>query len=556
MSCGTSFNISDDDLKFYEKISPMFAGKTFSIPAPSLCPPCRSQRRHARFNYEFLYQRTSSKTGNKIVSVVSEDKPYLVYEPKEWWGDDWDAFDYGRDFDFNKEFFAQFHELQKEVPIMSLVIDSQENAEYTQYSGWDKNCYLCFCTDYCEDCMYTHSVYYSKNTLDCFFCYTLELCYECVYCNECHNLLYAQNCNNCSDSAFLFDCQNCNHCFGCVGLRNADYHFFNEKLSKEQYEKKIRKYDLQKYSSRFHVQKKFDDLLSKHPRRPYIGFSVENVSGDYLFNCKNCTDCFDCKDLEDAKHCNSIRGGSDVYDISHWGHPAELCYESAAIGEGADHLLFCDCCWPNCSNLLYCNNCISCRDCFGCVGLKHKSYCILNKQYAKEEYESLAASILKNMQKTKEWGEFFPVNTSIFCYNESPAQKYYPLTKEQITERGWRYKVSDDSLPEVEKTIDAERLPDSIEDIPDDILNWALVCTVTKKPFKLIKQELEYYRKRHLPVPRIHPDERLRIRMLQRNPRHLCERECMKCRKKIQTTYAPERPEIVYCEECYLKEVY
>jgi hypothetical protein len=25
---------------------------------------------------------------------------------------------------------------------------------------------------------------------------------------------------------------------------------------------------------------------------------------------------------------------------------------------------------------------------------------------------------------------------------------------------------------------------------------------------------------------------------------------------KIQTTYAPERPEIVYCEECYNKEVY
>ena len=28
------------------------------------------------------------------------------------------------------------------------------------------------------------------------------------------------------------------------------------------------------------------------------------------------------------------------------------------------------------------------------------------------------------------------------------------------------------------------------------------------------------------------------------------------CDLVIQTTYAPDRPEKIYCEECYLKEVY
>jgi CxxC-x17-CxxC domain-containing protein len=41
-----------------------------------------------------------------------------------------------------------------------------------------------------------------------------------------------------------------------------------------------------------------------------------------------------------------------------------------------------------------------------------------------------------------------------------------------------------------------------------------------------------------------------------RNPRKLFDRKCDKCGKDIKTTYAPDRPEIVYCEECYEKEIY
>lgn len=554
--CNAPFEITEDDLKFYDKVSPVFGGKKYLIPPPLFCPDCRSQRRHARFNYEHIYRRTSSKTGKDIVSALSADKPYKVYEPSEWWGDSWDAFTYGREFDFSRQFFEQFHDLQLDVPVMSLVVDGNENAEYTQYSGWNKSCYLCFCTDYCQNCMYTHSVYYSKNTLDSFFSYTLELCYECVYCNECYHLLYSQNCNNCSDSAFLFDCLSCKNCFGCVGLRNAEYSFFNEQLSKEEYEEKRRTYRLSHRSAIEQVEQEMEHLLLAHPRRPYIGLQNQNVSGDYLFNCKNCFDCFDCKDLQDAKHCNSIREGNDLYDISHWGHPAEFSYESAGIGEGANRLLFCDCCWPNCSDLLYCNNCISCHDCFGCVGLKHKSYCVFNKQYTKEAYEQIASSLIEYMQKTGEWGEYFPITTSLFCYNESPAQRYFPLTKKEILERGWSYKEPEDTLPKVEKVIPALKLPDATEDIPDDVLSWAIECNTTKRPFNITKQELKFYRDMGLPIPYLHPDERLRRRMQKRNPRKLWKRQCAKCQKEIQTTYAPERPEMVYCESCYLQEVY
>jgi hypothetical protein len=39
---------------------------------------------------------------------------------------------------------------------------------------------------------------------------------------------------------------------------------------------------------------------------------------------------------------------------------------------------------------------------------------------------------------------------------------------------------------EVEKTIDANKLSNDIKDIPDDILNWAIICEISKKPFRIV----------------------------------------------------------------------
>jgi CxxC-x17-CxxC domain-containing protein len=111
-------------------------------------------------------------------------------------------------------------------------------------------------------------------------------------------------------------------------------------------------------------------------------------------------------------------------------------------------------------------------------------------------------------------------------------------------------------FPKVEKIIPANKLPENISEIPDDILNWAIECEITKKPFRIIKQELDFYRKYNLPIPRKHPSQRHLERMNFRNPRKLFKRKCDKCGKKIQTTYNPERLEIVYCQDCYEREIY
>jgi predicted metalloendopeptidase len=38
------------------------------------------------------------------------------------------------------------------------------------------------------------------------------------------------------------------------------------------------------------------------------------------------------------------------------------------------------------------------------------------------------------------YGEFFPSELSPFCYNETIAQEYFPLTKEQAIKQGYKWK--------------------------------------------------------------------------------------------------------------------
>lgn len=60
--CQKSFDMSDEDIKFYEKISPTFNGTKFAIPSPTLCPACRGMRRLSFRNERNLYKRTCDKT--------------------------------------------------------------------------------------------------------------------------------------------------------------------------------------------------------------------------------------------------------------------------------------------------------------------------------------------------------------------------------------------------------------------------------------------------------------------------------------------------------------
>ena len=69
--CQAGFPITDKDLEFYDKVSPNFGGKKYSIPSPTLCPDCRQQRRLSFRNERKLYKRKCDATGKDIVSIYA-----------------------------------------------------------------------------------------------------------------------------------------------------------------------------------------------------------------------------------------------------------------------------------------------------------------------------------------------------------------------------------------------------------------------------------------------------------------------------------------------------
>lgn len=150
LQCSAPFEITQEDLTFYEKVSPEFNGKKEPIPPPTLCPECRVQRRMAFRNERNLYHRKCDLTGKQIISIYSPDKSYKVYDQAAWWSDDGDPLSFGRLFDVSRPFFEQFGELMRDVPRRSLVYFQNENSDYTNVCSYNKDCYLLFSSDYRE----------------------------------------------------------------------------------------------------------------------------------------------------------------------------------------------------------------------------------------------------------------------------------------------------------------------------------------------------------------------------------------------------------------------
>ncbi|MFH0769800.1 MAG: hypothetical protein V1926_00300 [Candidatus Peregrinibacteria bacterium] len=548
--CGTSFEITDDDQKFL---------RDFDVPPPLSCPECRLMRRMNERNARKLYWRTCSRTGKRILSQYHAEHPFPVFAPEVWWSDVWDGLDAGRNVDLDKPFFPQFLALKNVVPHQArfVIQGSMENSDYTNCAGFMKNCYLCFEVDYNEDCYYCNRIYHCKNVVDCSNCYDSEICYECTDCTGSHSLFFSQDCQNCSESYFLKNCIGCRECIGCINQRQKRHMIRNEQLTEEEYLKRKATLHLESAKGIEMFRTQAEAFFQRQPQRFVQAERNENCTGDHLYDSKNSFSCMDCKDLEDCAHCEKVAMGvKSSRDYTSWGDKAEQLYQCAACGNNAFQLKFCTTCTTNNSDLLYCDGCTGCKDCFGCVGLKKKQHCILNKQYSEKEYEKLHEALVAHMQRTGEWGQFFPKDVCPYAYNETIAMEYFPLAKEEAIKRGYKWHDETDEPLDVKKIIPAAQLPDSITEIPDDVLNWAVTSARTGRPFRITKQELQFYRTYALPPPHLHPEERHEERLKRRPPRRLWRRLCSRCSKEVESTFQPSRPEIVYCESCYLSLVY
>ncbi len=557
VACREEYTVRDQDIGLLERISPSINGITYLIPPPHRCPSCREQLRMAWRNEVHLFSRTCDKTGERLISMYPPQTPFPVYRHREWFKDTNDATAFGRSYAPDRSIFDQMREIQKLAPrfhVYNFQEELDENSQYTNCAGCNKNCYLMFAAGYNELCLYGRYVNKSFNCIDLFFSDNCRNCYEGSDLLNCDTLFYSSQCKDCHNSWFLYDCRGCHDCIGCVGLRQKSYCIFNKQFSREEFQTQKNQLNLAARSSVQFLQQKLEELIKTSSHRYYHGDLNEESTGDYISNTRRCFSCFDSRNAEDSAYCTFFIDGKDSMDVYSWGE-MELCYQVSGGGSYGMYRAAFTAKSYGCKESYYLDHCVYCDHCFACVGLNRKSYCILNKQYTKEEYETLVPRIIEGMIQRGEWGEYLPGNLSPFPYNHSVGADFYPLTKDEAIKSGFQWSDFTPPPPKSQNVLDVSSLPSDGAALEDSLLDTAIRCARSGKLFKITKAELSFYRENQIPPPLFHPEERQKLRLMARNPRHLWDRACASCSRKIISTYAPQRPERVLCERCYENEI-
>ena len=578
-NCKAQFAIEPEDFGFYERMK---------VPPPTFCPDCRFFRRALFRNERKLFRSKDALRGESIVTFWPPEAGFVVYTDKDYWNQDlWDPLKYGQDFDPTRPFLAQVYELFKEVPKMAKLAINLVNSEYSGNADDLKNCYLMFNSNHTEDSAYGNGVDFSRNCYDNSHVQKSERCYNSFWLTNCYETNFSSQCEDCASVWFSKNCRGCTNCFGCVNLRSKKYCIFNNQYSREEYEAKILEMDLRTWTGLQSAERQAHEFWLQYPNKSMQGVQNIDVSGEYVNHSKNVHQGYLIRESENLKYVqySQVPSSRDCMDASLIGSKSELFYEVAICGWGAAGLKFCWDCWDGGRDLEYSISCMrSAANLFGCVGIMKHQYCILNKQYTKEEYEKMVQKIRKHMDdvpfidkegRVYKYGEFFPPEFAPFAYQHTIVPEHFPMTKEQIEASGARWE--DPNPTEYQTTMPANAIPNSIIETSEEILKEVIQCENCKRAYRLIQPELQFLKQMKIPAPRTCVDCRHYARISQRNRARLYPRHCQcsggassngayhntvalehaaeQCPNEFETSYAPDRPEIVYCEQCYNSEV-
>ncbi len=577
-NCKNDFYIDLEDFAFYTNRR---------VPPPTFCFDCRLQRRLVFRNERGLYKAFCDNCGQKTPSVVPNSTGKKVYCNSCFVSDTWDARDYGASYDFAVPFFEQFKKLLHVVPVRALTTSSGTlvDCDYCNTSSHLKNCYLVHGSDNSEDSMYSTELFRgSRNCIDSMQMIGVTNAYGCMKCERSNNIRFSMDCKDSYDLLYCKNLSGCSDCLGSANLKNKKYCLWNVQLSKEEYFQKLAEYDLGSYKVHKEILEKAAKHFQNFPVKYMNGHTNSDVSGDSIFQSKNCKYSFIVSGGENCTYCYNlvVTSTTDSMDYSDWGAKASRIYESQSCGANIQDLKFCFFVTKNSMACEYSAHCSNCQYLFGCVGLRNKEYCIFNVQYTKEDYAVEVEKIKRHMEDMPyrdnvgniyRYGEFFPAELSLYFYNDTTAQNVYTLTKSEAEVKGFLWSEKKENISHDTDIYLSSALPDTLCGEVEDFIEVPISCAHTKLSethpyclgeYLITKREYSWYREGNFPLPRACYNcryfERLAQSML---PPKLWTRTCTcdqtghdhsaVCPNKIETAYAPERSERVYCESCYQK---
>ena len=549
--CMGKFGIEEEDINFL---------KTFKVPPPNYCPVCRKMRRMAHMNYVRLSKRKcdAPEHGEMIISILPEECPFPVYDYHYYTSDEFNPFSFGVEYKNGESPMETFLALRKKVPMPSFLNrdPSSINSEYSNGGQNMKNGYFVFTCHDVENAWYSNVILKGRNIMDSYWITDSESIYENIFSDHIYQSSFVYFSSGCTDCKFIFDCRNCSNCFGCVNLRNQKYCVFNKQFTKEEYEKFLESvYPLSK-DMLAEYKKKFWGLVKSLPMNGTRNIAITNSSGNNLRNSKNLYDVTDADRSENIAHSDGIITLKDAMDVTFTGDGANLVYSGVNIGTLASNIKFS-------VSTKFSNDCEftfnskNSSNCFMCFGFQKANYCILNKQYSKDDYYKVLDEIKSEMLKRGEYSDGVGMEFSAQAYNFSIGQISFPLSDREIINLGGYVAKDPETNAGNQEFLFGSQVPATIEEVTDEILNKAIKCEKTGRPFRITPSELEFYRKMKLPLPTVHPSVRMeeRIRHFTANGKSY-KTTCAKCDKKILAMFDSSENFILYCEDCFKKEIY
>ncbi len=538
--------MTDEEIGWYKK---------FNVP-PSTVAPMNRVKITTLFGTGFgWWWNKHAVTGKPLLSYVHPANGIKVLPDPEFF--EQDNTNKAVEYQSATSFFDQIRALQLEVPFTawrSMTVPVNSIALLSQ--GDENSFFVTACKS--KNSFYAYAVDNMENSAEAFESEHIINSFNVLYSQRIYDCKFVRQSADCLNSAFLFDCRNCEFCFGATNKRNRKYVWFNEQLSKEEWEKRRAEVDLGSREVLEEYIAKFQELVGHKAIWPEnFNEHVEDCTGEYLAKCRRCKFMYSGYDSQD-----------NYYGAVFLGNNENNAYVGGAINSFDNFYCHAPLKSRGCKyvhstyesqNVEYSMQCYNCENCFGCVGLIRKSFCIFNKQYTPEEYWKRVDELKCAMLDRGEYGEFFPAKFSPSYWAVSVGL-LYQIEEAEAAKLGCLMLDPESAgalgeLPAGAVMRSPEELPDNINQT--DVDAWGgqpMMDPVEKRRYALLKPEIALYKELGIAIRAMHPMTRLRSMVFEANSGNFVDAHCAKCQKSLVVATNKTYPDrTIYCREDYLK---
>lgn len=542
---GEKWMMDEEEIGWYKK---------FNVPPVPLSPQARLWSLSVFYMVYQWWWNKHADTGAPVLTSIHPATGIRVLPDKEWFTRDFSTIHL--EPSTARPFFEQWRELQLKVPVnASRNVVEPENS-IAQFSMGDQNSYFVF-SGTSKNSFYLNDCQETDDCMDCNAGINIVECYRVSHSSRLYRCQFVLESYDCFNSSFLFDCRNCEFCFGAANQRNKKYLWWNEQLTKEEWERRRNEVDLGRYDVlRENEQKLYDLINTKAVWPENFNEKTSDSVGEYLIECSDCPYtsfgrgghhnywCFGVWNARDNAFSTAVPGDNN-FQAGPLNQSANCKFSPFVI---------------RCDDMEYCYSCYDCEHCFGCVGLSRKKFCILNKQYSEEEYWRAVDALKCAMLDRGEYGRPFPAAFSHSYFPDGGPMMYLGATLDDWDKIGFPHFAIDadgafgELRMEGRSVKKMEEVPESVDDLDDTWAGVPIEDPEIQRPYTLLKPEIAWYKRMRIAPPRAHFTNRMHQLMWMVNMAQFIPTTCSQCGKSLmvaKNNFFQNRKHL--CREDYLK---